>query len=93
MEPTPEPTSTCLGPWVPGKVSVHKYVGNNLLEEKVNLENAPVMGGNCKLKHVIPTQNVFRYVVRRALERSMKVNTSKTNMFCVSDSQSFSTDT
>ena len=84
--PPPEPTATCLGQWVVRPVEVDKYVDDNLQEEAVNLENATVSpDGLEKMKHAIPTQNVFRHVIRRAEERGMKVNTAKTNMICVSD--------
>ena len=62
---------------------------DNLQEEAVNMENAvrsTVGGVPWKIKHAIPTQNVFRHVVRRAQERGMKVNTAKTGMVYISDS-------
>ena len=58
------------------------------------MENCPVLnvlGEAHKAKHAVATQNVFRYVVRRAEERGMRVNTSKTNMICVSDSLNYKT--
>ena len=60
----------------------------------MNFENATVVPGEGlprKVKHAVSTQNVFRYIVRRAEERGMKVNTSKTAMICISDSQNFKT--
>ena len=42
MEPPEEPTTTCLGAWVPRLVEVDKYVDDNLQEECFNFENAPV---------------------------------------------------
>ena len=42
-----------------------------------------------KSKHAVTTQNVFRHIVRNAEKKGMKVNTNKTNMICISDSQNF----
>lgn len=91
-----EPTTTCLGAWKPRPVNVDKYVDNNIQEEAVNFENAiqtTILGEELKIKHAIPTQNVFRHVIRRAKEQGMKVNTSKTGMICVSDSLNYKTST
>ena len=94
VTPPPEPTATCLGPWKPRKVDVDKYVDDNLQEEAVNMENSirlDIQGVPWKIKHAIPTQNVFRHVVRRAEERGMRVNSSKTGMLCISDSLNYKT--
>ena len=45
-----------------------------------------VPGEGRKEKHAIISQNTFQWVIKRAESRGMKVNTSKTNMLCVSDS-------
>ena len=90
----PEPTRTCLGEWRRRLVEVDKYVDDNLGEECVNFENAlvvDVLGVNHKIKQAIGTQNFFRHVVRRAENKGMKVNTSKTAMVCISASQNFVT--
>ena len=85
VTPPPEPTRTCLGDWKPCPVSVNKYVDDNLQEEAVSFENADQIGSQ-KFKHAIATQNVFRHIVRSAEKKGMKVNASKTNMTCISDS-------
>ena len=67
-------------------MNVDKYVDDNLQEEAVNMENAEILNVNGvtrKIKQAIPTQNVFRYVVRRAEEQGMRVNTAKTSMICI----------
>ena len=92
VTPPPEPTRTCLGPWKAGLVDVDKYVDDNLQEEKISMENAPrVMSTQEELrcKHAVATQNVFRHVVRAAEKKGMRVNASKTNMLCISDSLNF----
>ena len=94
ITPPHEPTTTCLGAWDPRLVEVNKYVDDNLQEEAVNFENADRIEENgqiWKVKQAIPSQNVFRHVVRRAEERGMNVNTGKTGMLCISDSQNFQT--
>ena len=88
----PEPTTTCLGAWVPRLVNVDKYVDDNLQEDRVNFENAERFvrdGVMRRTKHVVGTQNVFRHIVRRAENKGMKVNTSKTTSLCISDAQNF----
>ena len=85
MTPPLEPTRTCLGQWTPRLVEVNKYVDDNLQEEGINFENAHQIG-DMKFKHAIATQNVFRHIVRNAERKGMRVNASKTNMICISDS-------
>ena len=92
LTPPVEPTTTCLGSWVAPLVEVDKYVDDNLQEEAVNVENClvlNVLGDLHKSKHAVATQNVFRHVVRRVEARGTKVNTDKTNIICISDSQNF----
>ena len=94
LTPPHEPTATCLGAWKAQPVQVDKYVDDNVQEEAVNFENAAQIisqGAALKEKHAIPSQNVFRHVIRRAEERGMKVNTSKTGLLCISDSLNFKT--
>ena len=92
LTPPPEPTTTCLGAWKPTLVDVDKYVDDNLQEERVNMENAPRSISHqteVRLKHAVATQNVFRHVIQAAENKGMKVNASKTNMICISDSLTF----
>ena len=92
LTPPHEPTNTCLGPWKARRVEVNKYVDDNIQEESVNFENAErriLQGEETRIKQAIPTQNVFRHVIREAQSRGMKVNTSKTGMLCISDSLSY----
>ena len=70
-----------------------KYVDDNLQISRVNMETAlhglTEDGRNARRKHAVQCQNDFRYVTRRAEERGMRVNTSKTAMLCVSGAQSY----
>ena len=92
ITPPLEPMSTCLGEWKPSLVDVDKYVDDNLQEERINMENAPRSISNqteVRVKHAVATQNVFRHVIQAAENKGMKVNASKTNMICISDSLTF----
>ena len=42
-----------------------------------------------RVKHAVPSQNVFRYVTKRAESIGMKVNKGKTSVLCVSDALKF----
>ena len=84
LTPPPEPTRTCLGVWKSPLVEVNKYVDDNL-QESLNFENLQPING-VKDKHAVATQNVFRHIVRQAERKGMKVNATKTNMICISDS-------
>ena len=55
------------------------------------MENAARDPANLKIKvkHAITSQNKFRWDTRRAEERGMRVNTSKTSMICVSNAMSY----
>ena len=54
----------------------------------MSVENVVAVEG-VKDKHAVRSQNVFRHIVRRAERKGMKVNASKTNVICISDSQNF----
>ena len=55
--------------------------------ETMNMETARLNPlGTRKTKHAIPTQNVFRHVVRKATSRGMKVYSDKTSLLVISDS-------
>ena len=63
-----------------------KYVDDGVSVDKLNFETAPVHG-NVRKKHAVHSQNLFRHVVRRAEDKGMVVNTAKTQLLLVSDSQ------
>ena len=75
-------------------MEIDKYVDDNLGEECLNFENAlvfDIQGVSHKIKHAISTQNAYRYIVRNAESKGMKVNSSKTSMICISDSLNYVT--
>ena len=83
-----EPNPRTSAKWKPRKVAILKYVDDGVQLEAVNMETAlPERREDSlfKIKHAIPSQNVFRYVVNNATAQGMKVNALKTQMLCVSD--------
>ena len=92
LTPLPEPTATCLGVWLPKLVAVNKYVDDNLQEECLNFKNAEQLGGgSIRRKQAVSSQNAFRPIVKNAERKSMKVNTKKTGLLCISDSLNYKT--
>ena len=75
------------------KLKIRKYVDDNVTCEKVNF--APVntyidSDGLTKKKKCAPqTQNAYLSITGAAVKKDMKVNESKTNMICISDSLSY----
>ena len=62
---------------------------DNLQTNRINMETA-LRGYDSVIfrdKHAVECQNTFRAVIRKAEERGMKVNGSKTAMLCVSGAQ------
>ena len=51
-----------------------------------------VAGERRKSKQAVISQNTFIRVLKKAEGRGMKVNTQKTNLLCISDTQSFRAD-
>ena len=71
-----------------------KYVDDNLIATKINMQTGQDLGRDgdgkaVKEKHDLLTQNVFRRVVGRAQEREMVVNNAKTKIVCMSDANTF----
>ena len=77
------------------QVRIFKYIDDNIICEKVNLGNIPIVNGPppMKTKHIIPTQNAFRSMTGNASSRGMVVNTAKTNHVCVSDALKYTPNT
>ena len=46
-------------------------------------------GHDYRVKHAVPSQNVFRLVTSRVMSVGMKINPGKTSVLCVSDALSF----
>ena len=80
--------------WKDRPTSKHKYVDDGILDTKLNMENTvattDMSGKVTRDKHALSCQNLFRRVIYNAESIGMKVNSSKTNMLCISDAMSFS---
>ena len=73
-------------------VMTFKYIDDNISCEKANFGNVPIItvdGQPTKSKHALPTQNAFRSVTTKAMEKGMVVNTKKTALMCVSDALNY----
>ena len=89
MPVPPEPNPKTSARWLAERVVVRKYVDDGVTIEKINMETARVNNlGTRKIKHAIPSQNVFRHTVKKATRRGMRVNAQKTALLCISDSLS-----
>ena len=81
--------------WKPRKPRNLKYVDDGMTISKMNMDSAvinlpgPVLKP-VKDKHDLPSQNLFRRIVRKAESRGMVVNKKKTKVLCVSDAQTYS---
>ena len=79
--------------WRPRKAGFHKYIDDGIADSKLNtMEGVPQSEDGRRVKHAIASQNLFHRVVRNATTIGMRVNSSKTNQICVSDSLAFKAD-
>lgn len=71
----PHDPATHMPPWQNEKLQTVKYVDDNTLHEKINMENAEVdEDTGDRVKHAPRTQNTFRTVIHRAGEADMQIN-------------------
>ena len=73
-------------------VLTFKYIDDNVSCEKLNLGNVSIStegGLPVKIKQALPTQNAFRSITTKAMEKGMVVNASKTTLLCVSDALNY----
>ena len=78
--------------WKKKKPKKFKYVDDGMICSKINMDSGLVQvrnGRTFKIKHDLQTQNMFSRVVGRATDRGMVVNSAKTKVLCVSDSQTY----
>ena len=71
------------------KIQNVKYVDDNVVHEKINMENADVTAPGERTKQAFRTQNLIRVIVHNAEEAEMLVNPKKTVMLCISDAASY----
>ena len=84
----PEPNPPTSAKWKPEPIKIKKYVDDGIQIEKINMETAleeERNGRKFRVKHAVPSQNVFCHIIRKAVARGMKVNAAKTAMICISD--------
>ena len=73
-------------------VEVRKYIDDNLLCEKLNFGQTVVEtvdDEQVKRREAPGTQNAFRSIEHNAKDKGMLVNSSKTNMICISDALNY----
>ena len=78
--------------WRERDSGTHKFVDDGIIDTKLNMDNEQLIirdGMRSKNKHAVATQNLFKRIVSNAEAIGMKVNTSKTNQICISDSLTF----
>ena len=75
--------------WVDSLLEVLKYVDDNIIIEKICLDNLVIDADGRKVGHAARTQNLFWQIVRVAELKGMKVNALKTLLMCVSDSRTY----
>ena len=91
---TPQPREEPVGTQnlVEKKVLIVKYVDDNLVVEKVNFGNCPIItvnGRQTKKRRAPGVQNGFNCIVTSALDKGMVVNAGKTGLLCISDSLNY----
>ena len=75
--------------WEAIKLSVLKYIDDNILFEKLCMDGLVIDEDGRKVANAIRTQNLFKQIVRIAESMGMKVNASKTMMLCISDAKTY----
>ena len=75
--------------WVNKLLKVLNYVDDNVIIEKLCLDNLVIDQDGRKVGHAALTQNLFRQIVRIAELKGMKVSALKTLLLCISDSRTY----
>ena len=75
--------------WADSLLEVLKYVDDNVIIEKLCLDNLVIDAKGKKVGHAARSQNLFWQIVCIAELKSMKVNTLKTLLMCISDSRTY----
>ena len=78
-----------MPPFVNELIQVLKYIDDNILHEKINMDLVPTDGHSFRNVHAIRSQNLFRRIVHQAEWCGMKVNGKKTNVLCISELKSY----
>jgi hypothetical protein len=91
--PFEPPTKKTRWNWIQKVPAVFKFVDDGTIFAKVNMYHAEEMedgeGRKVRMKRDVQTENIFGRTMRRAEEKGMKINVSKTAMLAISDSYSY----
>lgn len=90
-----EPNHRTEAKWRSRLAVLLRFVDDGFCLSRVNNENSlgfTVNGTKHRLKNAVQSQNVFRHLMRNAVEIGMKVNTDKTTLVCFSDPQGYKAD-
>ena len=91
----PEPNHRTESKWKQRAARLLRLVDDGFCLSRVNFENSfgfHVNGLKDRVKHAVQSQNVFRHLVRNAVDIGMRVNTGKTTLVCFSDAQGYQAD-
>ena len=87
LPPEPSPVTSAI--WRHRPTSVKKYIDDSISDTKINMETVEQDHLNCRDKHAVDAQNIFRRTIRNAESIGMKANCDKTTLLCISDAISF----
>ena len=59
-------------------LELYKYVDDNVILEKLNMDTVPTDGRFVRTKWAVRTENLFMKIVHQAVAQGMKVNAAKT---------------
>ena len=71
---------------------LHKYVDDNVILEKLNMDNFSIYGRFVQTKGAVWTKNLSMKIVHQVVAQGMKVNTSKTKVLLISELRSYALD-
>ena len=74
--------------WRATRPRKYKFVDDGMIVAKINMDSTVTLAGE-RDKHDVLTQNMFRRIVEKATSWGMVVNSGKTKLLCVSDSQTY----
>ena len=75
--------------WEHFLLSVLKYIDDNNIHEKISMDGLVIDKNGKKRARANRSQNLFRQIMRGAELLGMKINSDKTMVLCISDSQTY----
>ena len=76
-------------PWVVQLLQVLKYVGDNIINEKINFDGIPTDQNACRTRRAVTTENLVASILHQATSLHMIINALKTHSLCISDLKSY----